>query len=571
MPKYPWTDHRRRIKETINSWKSILAEQDRKNSTGPQSAESPRLSDLKRCQQVLMFPSRPQPSDLISPVCPPVPNVQQPIVIAMSASALRALKQKRLKEKLRTATIKTKEQERINHEQAIVVDEDVSHVPTQSHGEEEPQPTVDSMENKDVPSSMSAVDLTDLMFAIASLRSKLDTVQPDGMRPSDIAKAKAKESRIIQDSDTTDSQPNGMRDNVMEESSDALLSQVLTSQHSIQLWDDLRVLVEFSTSISDQEQALVNKAVSELGLKNLEDGVLNRLCIDEIFMQDNTGQAEQGDRTAEDTGESENLVGSTKTSQLSYQSSLFLVRVLFFRKASELSSQPSRLFLDALLHAGRVHGRAIIDGVVLPLIQDYIKFSKPASELVQKVLKEQTSASLIHFLSRVFEPLNGQEGTTATSKDKSAVGTISLVFLSEAHLMTVQTALGLTALPCPLPTRLWSRLVAILGILWEQVTRLLVAYGSLPLESMPEDVAVILKMYAPTSLNESTGSDGQQVRLTNKVLIQLLLTWTMRQGPHCLEVENLQRLREFCVSRVDIKQGKALVSRLDMTIKKRSK
>ncbi|KAG0377854.1 hypothetical protein BGX24_005312 [Mortierella sp. AD032] len=435
----------------------------------------------------------------------------------MSASALRALKQKRLKEKLRTATIKTKEQERINHEQAIVVDEDVSHVPKQSHGEEEPQPTVDRMENKDVPSSMPAVDLTDLMFAIASLRSKLDTVQPDGMRPSDIAKAEAKESRIIQDSDTTDSQPNGMRDNVMEESSDALLSQVLTSQHSIQLWDDLRVLVEFSTSISDQEQALVNKAVSEIGLENLEDGVLNRLCIDEIFMQDNTGQAEQGDRTAEDTGESENLVGSTKTSQLSYQSSLFLVRVLFFRKASELSSQPSRLFLDALLHAGRVHGRAIIDGVVLPLVQDHIKFSKPASELVQKVLKEQTSASLIHFL------------------------------------------------------RLWSRLVAILGILWEQVTRLLVAYGSLPLESMPEDVAVILKMYAPTSLNESTGSDGQQVRLTNKVLIQLLLTWTMRQGPHCLEVENLQRLREFCVSRVDIKQGKALVSRLDMTIKKRSK
>ncbi|KAG0255258.1 hypothetical protein BGZ95_005814, partial [Linnemannia exigua] len=460
---------------------------------------------------------------------------------------------------------------RTTSKQEIVVGEDESHILTQSHGEGAPQSTVNRTECKDVPSSMSTVDLTDLMFAIASLRSKLETVQPNGMRPSDVAKVRAKESKIGQDSDSTDSQANGIGEIVMEESSDALLSQVLTSQQSVQLWDDLRVLVEASISISEQEQALVNKAVSEIGLENLEDGVLNRLCIDEIFVQNNTGQAEPGDHAVEDTGEIEHQIGSTRTAQLSYQSSLFLARVLFFRKASELSSQPSRLFLDALLHAGRAHGRAIIDGVVLPLAQDYIKFSKPTSELVQKVLKEQTSASLIHFLSHVFEPLNGQQGASATSKNKSAVGSISLVFLSEAHLMTVQTALSLAALPCPLPTRLWSRFVTILGILWEQVTGLVVTYGSLPLESMPEDVAVILKMYTPTSLSDGAGSDGQQVRLMNKVLIQLLLAWTMRQGPHCLEVESLQRLREFCVSRVDVKQGKALVSRLDMTIKRRSK
>ena len=164
------------------------------------------------------------------------------------------------------------------------------------------------------------------------------------------------------------------------------------------------------------------------------------------------------------------------------------------------------------------------------------------------------------------------------NEGKSAVESIPLVFLTEAHIMTVQTALGLAALPCPLPTRLWSRFVAILGVLWEQVAGLVVSYESLPVESVPEDAAGILRLYYPTCLSEgtgrqSTGTGGgdQQVRLANKALIQLLLTWTMRQGPHCLEVENLQRLREFCALKVDVKQGKALVSRLDMTIKKRSK
>lgn len=71
-------------------------------------------------------------------------------------------------------------------------------------------------------------------------------------------------------------------------------------------------------------------AVPDLGLEHLEDGVLNRLCIDEIFVQD-ISQTEQGDRVIEETGEAEQI-GSTRASQLSYQSSLFLLRVLFYRK-----------------------------------------------------------------------------------------------------------------------------------------------------------------------------------------------------------------------------------------------
>lgn len=81
-------------------------------------------------------------------------------------------------------------------------------------------------------------------------------------------------------------------------------------------------------------------AVPDLGLEHLEDGVLNRLCIDEIFVQDKTSQTEQGVRVMEETGETEQI-GSTSASQLSYQSSLFLLRVLFYRKVkpSQASSE----------------------------------------------------------------------------------------------------------------------------------------------------------------------------------------------------------------------------------------
>lgn len=82
----------------------------------------------------------------------------------------------------------------------------------------------------------------------------------------------------------------------------------------------------------------MNVAVPDLGLEHLEDGVLNRLCIDEIFVQDKASQTEQGDRVMEGPGEAEQI-GSTRASQLSYQSSLFLLRVLFYRKVKPNQSK----------------------------------------------------------------------------------------------------------------------------------------------------------------------------------------------------------------------------------------
>jgi hypothetical protein len=73
-------------------------------------------------------------------------------------------------------------------------------------------------------------------------------------------------------------------------------------------------------------------AVSDLGLEHLDDGVLNRLCIDEIFVQDKVVQVDQEDRIVDEAGEEQ--ISSTGAVQLSYQSSLFLLRVLFYRKVN---------------------------------------------------------------------------------------------------------------------------------------------------------------------------------------------------------------------------------------------
>jgi hypothetical protein len=72
---------------------------------------------------------------------------------------------------------------------------------------------------------------------------------------------------------------------------------------------------------------------------NLDDGVLNRLCIDEIFVQNNASQTEQGDHATEEAGESYQQISSTRAAQLSYQSSLYLLRVLFYQKVTNKQIQ----------------------------------------------------------------------------------------------------------------------------------------------------------------------------------------------------------------------------------------
>ncbi|KAF9361527.1 hypothetical protein BGX26_002032 [Mortierella sp. AD094] len=444
-------------------------------------------------------------------------------------------------------------------------------------------------------------EITELKLAIASLRSKLETLQPEGMRPSDIAAMSTAGFSVQNSGDGPASE--GTASSAGGTDNEVLLSQDVASQRSILIWDEIRALVEASTSSRSRVKSMADSAIIGLGIENLEDGVLHRLCTNEVFAQD---QGDECEPRFEGTLETDAAtVDPAEIPRLSYQVSQTLCRMLFCRKALSLKSIPSRLFLDALLHAGKAHGRAIVDSVLLPVIFDHTTFSKLASELVQKVMKEQTSASMVHFLSCAFEPTATGQITSETIV-YSALARLPVLFHSEIHLATVQSILGYSNVPCPLPTRLWTRFNTILDLLWEQVVGFITSISSTALTgqgiSNPASTTLkdavdtknettwILRMYCPANIWELVAkyaesgivgdrsavrsgieelNQGGQVRLSNPKLIQLLMTWTMRQGPMCSDLESLQRMRQFCATKLEVKQAKGLVAKLDLFIKKK--
>ncbi|KAG0223023.1 hypothetical protein BGX31_008744 [Mortierella sp. GBA43] len=417
-------------------------------------------------------------------------------------------------------------------------------------------------------------EVAELELAIDSLLSKLEILQPEGMRPSDIAAAAAQAGTINTAQGTT-----------KEESAegDASQSQTTISQRSILLWDDVNVIIQASESSSSRIQLIAKNAVIQLGLDNLEDSVLHRLCINEIFVQDQDDRVEPTANVGvHDEGAG---VERTKSPQMTYQFCTRLYSVLLCPKALRLKSIPSRLFLDAVLKAGQAQGRAIVDSVLMPVVHDLVGFSKLSSELVQKTLKEQASTTVIHFLSGILDTNAG---------DPSIFHPLPAVFLSEVHMATVQTILGLNNVPCPLPTRLWNRFNTTLEQLWEHVATSITSTlsssssSNSPPNSLKEacetqsGVLWILKLYCPPDIWESVVKDksgttggissagsSSTLRLSNPKLAQLVMTWTIRQGAMCPDVESLQRLREFCATRLDVKLGKGIVSKLDMFIKKK--
>jgi len=74
------------------------------------------------------------------------------------------------------------------------------------------------------------------------------------------------------------------------------------------------------------------------------------------------------------------------------------VSTIILKQAIQLKSIPSRLFLDAVLNAGKAHGRAIVESTLMPVIRDYNSFSKLSSELILKTMKEQAPTTVTHFL-----------------------------------------------------------------------------------------------------------------------------------------------------------------------------
>ncbi|KAF9989447.1 hypothetical protein BGZ75_006292 [Mortierella antarctica] len=343
-------------------------------------------------------------------------------------------------------------------------------------------------------------ELIELELAVSSLRTKLEMLQPIGMRPSDLAAALEKPAVEDQDTDT-DRDEDANTNAAPIANQEEILSQVSTSQCSVFLWDELRVLVTLSGSPAEKTREQVDKAVSELGLYNLEDGALDRIC-SEIFDAYQTEQQEGMSSDADDT---------RAPLQLSYPASHFLFRTLFHQKALLVQSKPSRLGQAAL-----------------------------------------------------------------TAGEDNELSKVPVLFLTEVHLDTVKTILSYANVPTPLPSRLWVRFNAVLDILWDQIVLLA------PTSSSSASCQALVKLYCSSGDLESfltssgqrdtLSSGGQEsLRLSCVNLMQLLMTWTMRQGPLCQDVGNLERMRQFCASRMDVKQGRGLVTKLDMFIKRKSK
>ncbi|KAG0056108.1 hypothetical protein BGZ83_006369 [Gryganskiella cystojenkinii] len=423
---------------------------------------------------------------------------------------------------------------------------------------EEPEQSKTTMENNQA----TAQQLDDLEEAVRSLREKLEILQPEGKRPSDI-EAAAKTG--------TDGGSSTESVDETSEEHEMVLSQAVSSQRSILIWDEIRVLVEHASAGAEEISRQAQLEISRLGLEDLEDNALHRLCVNELFVQD---QKERGDDPE----------GSMNETMASRQVSF------------DLKSTPSRLFLDSMLSAGKAHGRAIVDGVLLPIARDYHRYSKHISELIQKIMKEQTSATMIHFLSQMFDsvPRRQETGAAIGVSQTHTFSRLSIVFVTETHLSTLQMILGFNNVPCPVPTRLWTRLNELLEQLWDHVSAVVTAESSnssshssvvLNMESVQTS---ILKTYLSQSLWEtisgtttkgggtvakkSTLADvGPIIRLSNAKLIQMLMTWVLRQGPVCSDIGCLRRMQLFCRSKLDERMAKGLVSKLDAFIKKRTK
>ncbi|KAG0325172.1 hypothetical protein BG004_003282, partial [Podila humilis] len=216
------------------------------------------------------------------------------------------------------------------------------------------------------------------------------------MRPSDIRPTRKinssnqqQQQHHCQEADISSAEVVG-RDDEHEHEQDVVLSQAAVSQQSVLLWDEFRILVSALTSSNPVVASKAEVCIVELGLDNLDDSVLNRLCSNEIFKSGNTENLDMDD--VEIGGNEEPDTDEPMSLGLPYQASLHLYRTLFLRKSRELQAAPSRLFLDSILCASQSHGRAMVDSVLQPLVSDYSKFSKFMSELVLKSLKEQSPA-----------------------------------------------------------------------------------------------------------------------------------------------------------------------------------
>ncbi|KAF9898873.1 hypothetical protein BX616_003520, partial [Lobosporangium transversale] len=100
-----------------------------------------------------------------------------------------------------------------------------------------------------------------LQDAVSSLRAKLEILQPNGLRPSDIAAAAAAAAKRKnfdeKIADNTYETNNGKNEEIAFSSQEMVLSQTAASQSSILLWDEVALIIESLDSAASPIQKMV--------------------------------------------------------------------------------------------------------------------------------------------------------------------------------------------------------------------------------------------------------------------------------------------------------------------------
>ncbi|KAF9108257.1 hypothetical protein BGX27_008410 [Mortierella sp. AM989] len=307
MSRYNWLDPHRSHRKAINSWKQMLLDHDERSAAS--ALKRGDLLDDKTKSAADTFGS----SIKGQVVCP-----------ALEAIRLLKLKKRKINRNNTDSFIIPQEQSYKGQHNKDITNCDDSDTALRHRKDQDLElaQATETFESKNTTNG-DLQQITELKLAIASLRSKLEMLQPEGARPSDIAaalteslsKQKSDGGALIEDVAST----SGGTEN------EVLLSQDVASQRSILLWDEIRALVEALNSSRKDTRIMAESAMYELGIENLEDGVLHRLCTNEIFTRDQDDDIEL------------RLEGSTETDQskiqrLSYQVSQTLCRILFCQK-----------------------------------------------------------------------------------------------------------------------------------------------------------------------------------------------------------------------------------------------
>lgn len=191
---------------------------------------------------MLAFPSRPVLTDL-------VPRSENdafgPPAEFISSEAIVRLKQKRRRTEYCDRTCST-----------LPSLDAAEQRNTENQAQDECTPGLQLISDTDTVSKMDdGEEIAGLELTVASLKSKLEILQPEGMRPSDVAAAMAQTATPT----AVNMAGSGPQ---MEERADGdvLLSQTSTSQRSILLWDEIIVIIEAMDSSNNRVQSLVSEA-----------------------------------------------------------------------------------------------------------------------------------------------------------------------------------------------------------------------------------------------------------------------------------------------------------------------